>query len=263
MPTPLFELHDAIVRRSGKVILHVDDLSLYEGEAVAILGPNGSGKSTFANLLTREALPLHQETPPVRFRGNARATLAEVKSQVGFVSSAMQNQISVHLPAVDIVEGGLFGSLGRPMRISVSREQHGQAMAVMEELGIQTLADRDVTTLSSGQARRVLIARALVHNPSVLIFDEPCTGLDPEGMYYVREAMSRVIVSERTVVLVTHYPDDIVGGIKRVLLLKEGRIVDDGTKAQMLTGKRLSALFDVPIAVYEHEGTYSIAFVRS
>ncbi len=260
MRPDLLELRDAVVRRAGKVILRVEDLTLVEGESVALLGPNGSGKSTFVNLITRDVLPLFREESPVRFRGSANATLADVKAQVGFVSSSMQKQISVHLPAVEVVEGGLFGSLGRPMHLSVSDEDHQRALAVMEELGILQLAERDVMTLSSGQARRVLIARALVHDPGILVFDEPCTGLDPEGMFYVRRTMSHLANSGRTVVLVTHYPEDIVPEIGRVLLLKEGRLIGDGSKEEMLTSERMSSLFDVPIEMHVANGTYGITY---
>ncbi|MCI9130053.1 MAG: ATP-binding cassette domain-containing protein [Eggerthellaceae bacterium] len=216
---------------------------------MAILGPNGSGKSTFVNLLTREVLPIHRDEPPVLFRGRANTELQEVKRQVGFVSASMQGQISVHLPAVQIVEGGLFGSLGRPMRREVTDAQHEQALRAMDQLGIGDLAERDVMTLSTGQARRVLVARALVHDPSVLVFDEPCTGLDPEGMYHVRQAMSKVACDGRSVVLVTHYPEDIVSEISRVLFLKDGSVVLDGPRSDVLTPANLSQLFGVPITL--------------
>lgn len=255
---PLYQLRNATVRRAGRDILHINDLTLNEGESLAVLGPNGSGKSTFVNLLTREVLPLYRDVPPVLFRGQANATLADIKAQVGFVSSCMQAQISVHLPCIQVVEGGLFGSLGRPMRMSVTPEQTAKALAVMEDLGIANLAERDVMTLSTGQARRVLIARALVHDPSILVFDEPCTGLDPEGMYYVRLTMSRIAAAGRAVVLVTHYPEDIVPEIGRVLLLKDGAVLADGPKQDVLTGPALTTLFDVPIDVHEYDGTYSI-----
>lgn len=258
MAAPLFQLNDVTVRRAGKDILRVPSLVLEEGESLAVLGPNGSGKSTFVNLLTREVLPLFREEPPVLFRGQAKPTLADIKAQVGFVSSGMQAQISVHLPCVEVVEGGLFGSLGRPMRVEVAPEHTARALAVMEELGIQNLAQRDVMTLSTGQARRVLIARALVHDPSVLVFDEPCTGLDPEGMYHVRRTMSRIAGDGRAVVLVTHYPEDIVPQIGRALLLKEGRVLADGAKVDVLTSANLSELFGVPLTIHEHAGIYHL-----
>ena len=188
--SPLLRIRDAHVRRAGREILAVDEFSLAEGESAALLGPNGSGKSTFIGLITREIHPLHRDEAPVLFRGDARVTLADIKRALGVVSSTMQDQIRVHVPAQDIVAGGLFGSLGIPQRCTVTDGQRARARAIMSELGIGDLAERDILTLSTGQARRVLIARALVHDPDVLIFDEPCTGLDPEGMYYVRQTMS-------------------------------------------------------------------------
>ncbi len=244
---PLVELRDAHVRRAGKEILAVDEFRLAEGESVALLGPNGSGKSTFIQLITREVHPLHRDEPPVRFRGSDRATLAEIKQAMGVVSSSMQDQIRVHVPAEDIVAGGLFGSLGVPQRRTVSDGQRAQARSAMAELGIAELAGRDIMTLSTGQARRVLIARALVHDPDVLIFDEPCTGLDPAGMYHVRRAMDELARAGRSVLLVTHYPEDIGPQIHRVLLMKDGRLVADGPKASLLTGAALSDLFEVPL----------------
>ena len=117
---PFLELHNAVVQRAGAPILTVDSFRLEEGEHLALLGPNGSGKSTFVKLITREMLPLHREVPPVRFRGSERATLADVKRSLGVVSSTMQDQISVHLPTVDVVAGGLYGMLGVPARSTPS-----------------------------------------------------------------------------------------------------------------------------------------------
>lgn len=252
------ELCDAVVRRAGRDILSVDRLVLREGESMALLGPNGSGKSTLVSLITREAFPLHRDEPPVLFRGKERATLEEVRACLGIVSSTMQSQITVHLPAVEVVVGGLFGALGVPKRFKVTPDQHQRAFDVMEELGIGNLADRDIMTLSTGQAWRVLVARALVHYPDVLVFDEPCTGLDPEGMYYVRRTMRALAQSGRAIVLVTHYPEDIIPEIDRLVLIKEGRVFDDGTKRAVLTGERMSALFDVPLEVAESDGYYTM-----
>lgn len=246
---PLVELHDARVRRAGREILRVEDFTLAEGESVALLGPNGSGKSTFIQLITREVHPLYRDRPPVLFRGNSRATLAEIKLAMGVVSAAMQDQIRVHVAAEDIVAGGLFGSLGVPQRCSVTDEQRTKACKVMDSLGIADLSGRDILTLSTGQARRVLIARALVHNPEVLIFDEPCTGLDPAGMYYVRRTMADLVSEGRSVLLVTHYPEDIPAGIDRLVLMKEGRLVADGAKEDLLTDATMSQLFHVPLEV--------------
>lgn len=245
-PSYIVEMRDAQVRRKGKTILKVDKFQLEDGESIAILGPNGSGKSTFVGLITREIFPLHRDIPPVLFRGKANYSLEDMKSQIGFVSSSMQKQIEVHLPAVEIVQGGLFGSLGVPKRFEVTDEDHERAFEVMRDLGIEDLAYRDMKTLSTGQARRVLIARALIHDPQMLVFDEPTTGLDPTGMYYVRRSMSEIAASGRSIVLVTHYPEDIVDEIDRVLLIKNGEIFADGFRDELLSKSVLSELFDIP-----------------
>ncbi|WP_080801025.1 ABC transporter ATP-binding protein [Arabiibacter massiliensis] len=246
---PLVELRDAVVRRAGRPILSVDSLALAEGERVAVLGPNGSGKSTLVKLITREVLPLHRDEAPVRFRGRARATLSEVKAALGVVSSSMQDQIAVHLPAVDVVAGGLYGLLGLPPRAAGADEARERALRTMSLLGVRDLADRDILTLSTGQARRVLIARALVHDPQTLVFDEPCTGLDPEGQYHVRASMRLLAREGKGIVLVTHYPEDIVPEIDRVVLLKDGAVFADGAKGGLLADETMSALFEVPLRV--------------
>lgn len=248
---PFLELRDAFVQRAGAPILSIDSFRLAEGEHLALLGPNGSGKSTFVKLITREVLPLHRDDAPVLFRGRDRATLAEVKQCLGVVSSSMQDQIAVHLPAIDAVAGGLFGALGVPARVDDGSADDARAKAheAMKTLGVDNLADRDIMTLSTGQARRVLIARALVHDPVALIFDEPCTGLDPEGMYYVRSSMRTLAQAGKSIVLVTHYPEDVIPEIQRVVLLKEGALYADGAKDLLLMDEVMSDLFEVPLHV--------------
>lgn len=256
----LLKLEDAQVRRSGKIILDIDEFSMSEGESIALLGPNGSGKSTFVNLVTREVFPLHRENPPVVFRNNPRMTLAQAKACTGVVSSSMQDQMRVHLPALDVVVGGLFGALGVPIRKTATAAQREKAKCAMDELGIVDLADRDILTLSTGQARRVLIARALVHDPEILVFDEPCAGLDPEGMYYVRCTIRKLAGSGRSILLVTHSLEDVIPEFNRVVLLKDGRIQASGPKEDMLTGERMSRLFDIPIEVDRIGESYCMAF---
>ena len=256
--TPMFKIHDATVRRAGKVILHVDDFTLAEGENIALLGPNGAGKSTFIQLLTREVLPLHKDEPPVVFRGQARPTLAEIKSCFGVVSSTMHDQVRVHLCAREIVCGGIFGTLGIPRHIKATPADYERAQAELERLGIGHLGDRDIMTMSTGQIRRVLVARELVHNPQALIFDEPCTGLDPQGMYHLRGVMRQLAAEGRSVILVTHYPEDIIPAIDRVLLIKDAAIYADGPKEDLLTGERMTNLFGVPLEVESNQGWYSL-----
>lgn len=259
--TPFLRLRDAVVRRSGREILRVDDFTLAEGESIALLGPNGSGKSTFVNLITREVMPLFRDEPSVLFRGDPRPTLIDVRRALGIVSSSMQNEISVHLPVIDIVAGGLTGTLGLPFHIPPERAQQARETSKrsLSLLGIASLADRDIMTLSTGQARRVLIARALVSDPDTLVFDEPTTGLDPEGMFYVRRSLRALAQMGKGVVLVTHYPEDIVPEITRIVLVKDGLVFADGPKERVLTNDTMTELFDIPVQITCKNGYYALA----
>lgn len=255
---PFLELHDAIVRRGGRDLLHVDAFRLDEGESIALLGPNGAGKSTFIRLLTREIHPLYRDRPPLLYRGHERFLLTELRRSMGMVSSTMQDQITVHLPSIEIVLGGLFGTLGLPHGLKASEDEYKRALKAMAVLGIEQHAEHDAMALSSGEARRVLIARALIHDPEVLVFDEPCTGLDPEGMYYVRRSMRNLIRDGRSIVLVTHYPEDVIPEIERLVMIKEGRIFADGPKDKLLNSAAMSELFEVPLIVEERDGYYAL-----
>lgn len=258
---PFLSIHDAVVRRQGTQILCVDHFLLPEGQHIALLGPNGAGKSTFVRLITREVMPLFRDQPPVLFRGDPRAALVDVRRALGIVSSSMQGEISVHLPVIDIVAGGFVGTLGVPFHVPLDQADEARAAArrPLELLGIADLADRDIMTLSTGQARRVLIARALVGNPDVLVFDEPTTGLDPQGMYHVRQAMRSLAQAGKAIVLVTHYPEDIIPEIERLVLMKEGRIFADGPKEELLTSEVMAQLFDAPLTVFRQGEVYSLA----
>lgn len=252
----LIHLRDAVVRRGGKTLLEVSDFSLAYGECACALGPNGAGKSTFIQLITREIFPLHRDVAPVLFRGEARTTLDEMRRSIGIVSATMQDQITKHIPAIEVVMGGLHGTLGTPRHITLSEDDRRRALEAMAEVGVESLAERDVMTMSSGQARRVLIARALVNDPILLICDEPCNGLDPEGQFYVRAAMRSIAQSNTSLMLVTHYPEDIIPEIDRVVLIKNGAMIADLPKEQALEDNTISSLFGVPIHIESHDGRY-------
>jgi len=248
------------VVRSGRTILAVDEFVVREGEHLAILGPNGAGKSTLIGLLTREIHPLWADPYPVLFRGEPRIELAQARKLLGVVSSAWQETVRAHLSVREVVLGGRFGALGVPphLRSAVTPADERAAESAIDELGIGALADRDMMTLSTGEARRALIARSIVHDPAVLVLDEPAAGLDPTAAWHLREAMRGLAEGGRTLVLVTHHIEDIVRQIDRVVMLRDARIVADGMKCNLLTGPVLSDLFDATFDVEERDGEYRL-----
>ncbi len=253
---PLLELCGARVVRNGATILDIGSLSFRADEHVAILGPNGSGKSTLIGLLTRDVRPLASDPWPVRFMGEDRWDLLEARSYLGVVTFDLQETYDLPVTAEEATLSGFFGSIGLRPHHHVTAAMRERAREALEDLGVAHLAERTVCTLSTGEARRVLIARALVHDPDVLVLDEPCSGLDPAAAYHVRAAIESLARSGRSVVLVTHHVDDIVPSISRVVMLREGRVFRDGPTSELLTSEVLAGLFGVPAVVEERDGRY-------
>lgn len=258
MTQELLRLHDAKVKMDGRVILDVDDFVINQGERIVVLGPNGSGKSTLAKLLTKEIEPVWRETPPVLFMGQPDPSEETLIETVGLVSTDVQERTMVHRTVFDIVLGGFFGSVGVPFHIGASDEQVEQARKAIREIGIPSLSERDMLTLSTGQARRALIARALINGPALLIFDEPTSGLDPEGAWNMRQSLSALAKAGHTILVITHNVSDIMPEFDRVVMLQDAHIVADGPKEEVLTTQKLRHLFGVPITLVETDGRYHL-----
>lgn len=257
MAQELLRLHNAQVRRDGNIILDVDDFVVHEGERIVILGPNGSGKSTLIKLLTREMMPLWREEPPVLFRGNPRTELRIIQQTVGVVSTSYAEAMTNNRRVMDVVLGGFFGTVGVPYHIEVAPEQIEAAHKAMEELHIDHLAKRTLGTLSTGQQRRALVARALINGPEVLVFDEPCIGLDPEATWNLRQSFSALGDAGHSMLLVTHDVADIMPQFDRVIFLKDAHIIADGSKEELLTTKNLRDLFGVPVTLVRDGDRYT------
>lgn len=256
--TPLVVIRDAEVVRDGRTILAVDDLVLREGEHVAVLGPNGAGKSTLLGLLTRDVRPLVRDDPAVLLRGRERWDLFEARRVFGLVSDALQAAHARRMSVRDVVLSGYFGSVGLYRRALVIPAMTERADSLLTFLGIERLADRTMDTLSTGEARRALIGRALVHDPALLVLDEPTHGLDPGGARHFLGLLREIAKADHALVIVTHHVDDIVPEVERVVMLQGGRVTADGSKSALLTDEALSALYGVPVTVEERDGWYRL-----
>jgi iron complex transport system ATP-binding protein len=259
-PDPLLRLHGCVVVRDGRPILSVDDLTLRSDEHVAILGPNGAGKSTLIRLLTRDVRPLAHDdgSPAVLLLGRERWDLLEARGLMGIVSNALQETYAVGVTVRDAVTSGFFGSVGLYGHQVVTPAMRARTDDLIGFLGIERIADRAMDTLSTGEARRTLIARALVHDPAVLVLDEPTDGLDPQAQWHVLRAVSDIARTGTAIVLVTHHVSDIVPEVTRIVMLKDGRLLRDGTKRDLLTGPAISELFDIPASIEERDGRYRL-----
>ena len=254
---PLLDLHNITVRRGERPALDGLTLAIPQGEHAAILGPNGSGKSTLVKVIARELFPIQKAEPwHARILGRERWNLFELRNQLGLVSNDWMQMCTRDYSGYEIVLSGFFGSVGIWPNHEVTPEMQAKARQVMDLLEIAHLAKRNTIEMSSGEARRILIARALVHDPRALIFDEPANSLDLHAGLGLREILRKLTRGGISLLMVTHHLPDIVPEIERVIMLRDGRMECDGPKREVLTSERLSRLFQAPVEVVERAGYY-------
>jgi iron complex transport system ATP-binding protein len=258
MPPALIDLQDVSVFRGEKLALDRVTLQIGVGEHVAILGPNGCGKSTLIKTITRECYPVVRDGSSIRILGQELWNVFELRSLLGIVSSDLMNALTGDVTGRDVVLSGFFSSVGIWSHQTVTPEMREKADSVLDRLEVTHLADRLTSEMSSGEARRVLLARALVHEPRALLFDEPSTSLDLFALHELQLVMRKLAQSGIGIVLVTHHLPDIIPEIERVILLSQGRILADGPKEEILTAPRLSTLFGLPVDLAQRNGYYNV-----
>lgn len=229
-------------------------LHLHRGEHTVVLGPNGSGKSSLIKLLSRELYPVVKNGSSLRLFGDTTVNLWQLRRRIGHVSTDLQSSYSPVAPAADVVLSGLFGSVGIGPSQPATHRQRQQVQALMETLGLADLAERPFGRLSDGQKRRLLLARALVHRPDVLVLDEPTNGLDPAARQQLLGLLRILAARGTTLLLVTHQIDAIIPEIERAVLLQRGTVMADGSTDHWLQSAPLSALFGTPLQLVEADG---------
>ena len=246
---PLLTIRDAHGVRGKRALLDGLSLTLKNGQHTAILGSNGSGKSTLVKLITRQLYPLAGGY--VSLFGRERWNVTELRGLMGIVSSSMQLDFDAHPPleVFDCVVSGFFAARGLWKQHAVTDDIRVRSQEALEQTGASHLIGRDMSTLSTGEARRVLIARALVHGPKALLLDEPCAGLDPASRRVFLEGLRGLAQGGTTLILVTHHIEEILPEIGHIVMLRDGRVLHEGDKSALLDSAHLTELFGMPVEV--------------
>ncbi|MDR9366436.1 MAG: ATP-binding cassette domain-containing protein [Balneolaceae bacterium] len=262
---PILEMNAATVRRDGINILDRFSLTIRMNENTAIIGPNGSGKSTFIKLITQDIYPIANKNgaPPVRMFGKNHWILEELKSKLSIVSSDLQNSFlhntkEGHISGLDVVVTGFFSSLRLFPHQTISDDLFDKAKDALSLMAATHLADKMLDEMSTGEVRRVLISRALVTEPEVLILDEPTTALDFVARHKFMDQIRKVVQSGTTLILVTHHIEEVIPEIGRIVLLKNGRKAFDGSKKEILNSENLSEIYDHPVKLNGNNGLFKV-----
>lgn len=253
---PILDIEHATVYRGDTCVFLDFSFALQEGEHVAILGPNGAGKTTLLKLLSGEVHAMPREETRMALFGEERWNVWDVRKRIGIVSHDLQRDYLICAEGLNVILSGFYAGNDIYEHQEFTKTQLTRAYEVMRELGIMALSGRRFGHLSTGEQRRFLLGRALVHDPPVLVLDEPTSGLDLKACFQYLDLLRAHITQEKTVLLVTHHLHEIPPEIDRVIFLKDGKIVADGAKSALITGDRVSRLFDSKLTLAQANGWY-------
>ncbi|WP_372636228.1 ABC transporter ATP-binding protein [Fodinibius sp.] len=260
--SPILQFNDVTAYRNDTKVMDHFSMTIHRQEHTAIVGPNGSGKSTFIQLLTHQLHPLAPEgdTPPIRVFGKDRWIVSELRKRIGIISADLEGEIMHNLnhgrlSGSEVVLTGFFSSMQLFGHHRITDAMKQQADRTLASMDAAYLKDRRFNRMSAGEARRVLIARALVTSPEVLVLDEPTTALDLVARERCLQHIRNIARRGTTVIIVTHHLEEVLPEITNVILLKEGRAAFSGPKKKVLTSEKLSSVYDHPLELYFRNGT--------
>ena len=259
----LLKINHATVIKNGNKVLNDLAFEIQEGEHTAILGPNGAGKSSLIRLISRQDYPLaHADgIPAVTILGRESWNVFELRPLLGIVSADVQffyltRTLAGRTRGLEAVLSGFFASFGLFHHQKISQAMRAQTLTALRLMEAGHLAEKAVEQMSTGELRRIMIARSLAPNPRALVLDEPTTGLDLLAKYHFLETLRKIARQGKTIILVTHHVEEIFPEIQRVILMRQGGILVDGNKSAVLTAPNLSAMFGAPVKVRFEQGYY-------
>jgi iron complex transport system ATP-binding protein len=254
---PVLEISNLRVTRGGTAILRDVNWRVRRGEHWVMLGANGSGKTSLLSALTGYLMPTAGE---ISLLGKiyGQSDWRELRKKIGLVSSAIRQMMADDEPAIETVASGKYAMIDFWGRLA--RAEKTRARKLLRQIECEYVAERPWRVLSQGERQRVLIGRALMAKPRVLILDEPCAGLDPAAREHFLQFIQRLGKNENspTLILVTHHVEEIMPVFSHLLVLKNGGVLAAGEKADVLNSKNLSAAFGARMQLQRTENRYAL-----
>ncbi len=254
---PLLDFRNITVYRGDTLALDGISLSVPCGQHLAIIGPNGSGKSTLIRTMMRYDHPVRRFGPVMKLFGRSDWHVHDMRKLIAVVSNEMVASCSKSASGRSVVLSGYYSSFELWPQHRVTAEMEARGVEVLRLMHAEHLGEKPVNAMSTGEAKRVVIGRALVNRPRALLLDEPSNGLDIRAALELRETLRRVAAQGTSLIYVTHHLPDIVPEVSRVVLLAGGRIHADGPKAHLLSSDTLSQVYGMPIDVECRDGYYN------
>ena len=255
---PLVDIRNATIYRGSTRVFKKLTLKISQHEPTAILGPNGSGKTTLLKVINRELYPVRAPGASVKILGRETWNVWELRSHIGIVSHDLQAHYRGSTTGLNVALSGFLSSVGVHGTLArrISADQRECALQVMRDLGVDMHASTPLRKMSTGQQRRCLLARALVHDPDTLILDEPTAGLDLAASFDYLARIRRLTTNGKNIVLVTHLLNEIPPEIDRVILLREGQVLADGAKDDVLTEEKLGRAYETDLRLARVDDYY-------
>ena len=259
MKQPVLEVRDLTIRRGDTVILDRVSWAVQRGEHWAILGANGSGKTSLLSALTGYLSPTEGDVAVLGERFG-ESDWRELRKHIGIVSSSVRQMMADHEPALTSVISGKYAMIDYWGRVKTA--DRVAARRILRDVEAEYLADRPWLVLSQGERQRVLIGRALMARPRLLILDEPCAGLDPVAREHFLAFIDRLGRRRNApaLILVTHHVDEIMPVFSHALLLRAGRVLAAGVKGKALTSANISRAFDAKLRLVTRAGRWELLF---
>ena len=241
-----------------KRVLNKINLDFFYGQNIAILGPNGSGKSTLLKLVNRSIYPRVQKDSELKIFENNLINIWNLRKKIGFLIDELDQRVESNTKVDELIISGFNGFFNNIRLSDIADHQRNRLNELLIQFDIKKISDHKYINLSQGQKKRVLIARALVHRPKILILDEPTNNLDLRSNWKLMQLLNRISKKDINILQVTHNIETITPSTNRVILMKNGFIIDDGEPKHIMTSSKLSSLYKIPMEVININGNWRV-----